>query len=792
MALLKAIDVKVLRDLIRMRGQVMAIVLVIACGVGVYIGMSSTMRSLQAARAGYYAQQRFGDVFVSLKRAPAHVGRGLTAIPGVQGVQTRVVADVTLDVPGLMEAVSGRLVSLPDHGPPLVNDLHLRAGRLPDIGAWEEVVASEAFMEAHGFPLGKRVGAVINGTWVQLKIVGTALSPEYTYATAPGQLFPDDRRFGVFWMRRSALASALDMIGAFNDASLRIEGAAHVEEVIARVDDILAKYGGLGALAREDQHSAFFLENELTQLEAFAYFIPILFLGVGAFLLNIVLGRLVAGQRGDIATLKAFGYRDSEVGLHYAKLIGVIITLGWLLGLLLGVWMGALLIRFYGGYFRFPELPYLLGLRAPIEGLVISAIGACLGAGAAVRRTVALPPAEAMRPEAPPVYKPTIIKRIGLEELLPTSVRIVLREFGRKPLRGVLSVTGVAMATALTVAMAFSQDAVRYVLNVEFGLGQREDVRVHLVDPRGTGGVTELEHLPGVLHAEPFRSVPVTLSSGRHSKRTEITGLPPDATLVGLLDEDLRDRPVAEEGLVLSRKLAELLDVRPGDAVHVEVLEGDRQEHEVPVTRVVEGFIGTTAYMSLGALCRMLDEPSTLNGARLIVDESELPDLHAAVKRTPLIGAVTSRNTVLRTVREMLDDNLGTMVRISVGFALVMAFGVLYNTARITLAERSRELATLRVLGFRRSEVAGILVGEMALVVLVAIPLGLLAGYGLAAGLVQSPGYDTEQFRLPLVVASATYATAVLVVLSAGLISGWSAWRRLDGFDIVEVLKTRD
>ncbi len=792
MSLLNAIDIKVVRDLIRTRGQITAIVLVIACGVGVYTGMNSTMRSLESARASYYAEHRFGHVFVSLKRAPESVGRRLASVSGIQTVQTRVVANGTLDVPGLLEAASGLLVSLPDHGRPLVNDLRLRTGRLPRAGAWEEAVASEAFMATHGFSLGQHLRTVIDGTRVDLKIVGTALSPEFTYAAAPGQLFPDDRRFGVFWLGRKALASALDMDGAFNSASFRIGRDAHVDDVIARVDSVLARYGGLGAIARKDQHSAFLLENELRQLQGFAFLIPALFLGVAAFLLNMVLGRLVAGQRGDIAALKAFGYRDSEVGLHYAKLMGVIVGLGWVLGLVLGVWMGAETTQLYGSYYRFPDLVYHLGLRAPAEAAVITAVAAGVGAWSAVRRTVALPPAEAMRPAAPPVYKPSAVQRTGLARLLPTWAHIVFRELERRPLRSVLSVAGVAMATALTIVMAFTADSVRYMLNVQFGLGQREDAQLHLAEPRSTGVLAELEKLPGVLHAEPFRSVPVELVHGRRSENVTISGVPADAHLVGLIDEGLRDVPVAEEGLVLSRKLAEILGVRPGDQLWVKVLEGRRHETEVPVTRVIESFVGTPAYMRLEALCRLLNEPSTLNGARLLVDEARLTELHRAVKQTPGVNAFTSRDTVLRTVSEMLDDNLGAMVGVSMTLALVMAFGVLYNTARITLADRARELATLRVLGFRRSEVAAILVGELALVVVVAIPLGLLAGYGLAAALVRSPGFDTDQFRLPLVVASATYATAVLAVLSAGIVSGWSACRRLDSFNIIEVLKTRD
>ena len=792
MRALRAIDVKVWRDLVRLRGQMVAIVLVIACGVGVFVGMTAIMHSLEAARASYYAEQRFGDVFASCKRAPEELRHSLAEIPGVLALQTRVVADVTLDVEGLTEAATARLLSIPDRGRPDVDDLSLQSGRLPELGQDQEALASEAFMEAHGFPLGARVAALINGKRVELKLVGVALSPEYTYSVGPGLLFPDDARFGVFWMRRSALGAAFDMGGAFNDVSLRLAGDARIDEVLARVDLVLGNFGGLGAIARKDQQSAFFLANELGQLQTFSFLVPGLFLAVGAFLLNIVFGRLIAGQRGDIAALKAFGYRDREVGWHYAKLVGVILVAGWLVGLVLALWMGSSMTRMYGLYYRFPELHFGLGLREALAGLGISTLGAGLGAWASIRRTIQLPPAEAMRPEAPPVYRPTFVERTRLALHLPTPARIILRELERKPVRSLLSITGVAMATALTVMMSFTTDSVRHVLNLQFGIGQREDVQLTLAEPRAMGILAELEALPGVLHAEPYRTAPVELSLGRHKKRTAIQGVSKNARLVCLLDADLNDVPPPSEGLVLSRKLAELLGAATGDSVEVKVLEGGRRISSLRVARVVETFVGMAAYMDQSALCRMLGEPTTLNGARLLVDDAQLANLHAAVKETPVIAGVMARDTVLQKVRAMLDDNLGTMVFVSLGFALVMAFGVLHNTARITLAERARELATLRVLGFRRSEVAAILVGELAVVIAIAIPLGLWAGYALSAALVHSPGYDTEQFRLPLVVSSATYATAISAVLGAGLVSSWSACRKLDQFQLVEVLKTRD
>lgn len=792
MRVLRALDLKVLRDVQRLWGQLLAIALVMGCGLGVFLGMRSTMRSLESARDAYYATERFAHVFARLERAPERIAGRIVQLPGVQRLETRVVAPVILDVPGLVEPAVGVLVSLPDDGPPALNALRLRSGRLPHPTAHGEVVVNEAFSDANRLLPGDSLSATIHGRYEQLQVVGTALSPEYTYALAPGRLFPDDRLFGVLWMRRHALAPAVELEGAFNEVSLLLEHGAEPAAVLEPVDRLLAPYGGIGAIARKDQQSAFFVENELRQLDTFAWMVPLLFLAVAAFLLNVVVGRIIAGQRPELAAMKAFGYRDREVGLHYGKLVGAVVLLGCLLGIGLGGWIGVNLVRIYGEYYRFPEFPYTLGASEVVLGVVVCALSAGFGTWSSIRKTVLLPPAEAMRPEAPPIYRRTLVERLRLTRLIPPAARIVLRELERQPRRAGLTMVGIAMATGLTVANAFTLDSVRHVLDVQFGIGQREDVHVSLLGPRAMGAMSSLLALPGVQHVEPSRTIPVRFHAGRTSKSSAITALPADAELTTLLDAELRTVALPLSGLLLSRKLAEVLGVEVGGVVEVEVLEGRRRRMPLTVNSVVDTFVGAAAYMDLTGVPALLGEAQSLNAAQMLVDEGQLDALYAEAQETPGVVGVTTRSSLLRKVRDQLDQNLGVFISISVSFSLVLAFGVLYNAARITLAERARELASLRVLGFERREVATILLGELGLLTVISIPVGLWLGRLMAALLVRSPGYDTEQFRLPLIISPATYALAASCVVVAAALSGWNAWRKLDRFDIVEVLKTRE
>lgn len=787
-----ALDAKVVRDAQRMSPQLAATALVMACGIAVFVGMRATMRSLDVACASYYTAERFADVFTHLERAPEAAAEKLRGLPGVDLLETRIVADVRIDMPRMPEPALGRVISLPEHGAPAVNGVRLRSGRLPVPGRHDEVLVGEAFANAHGLRLGDTIDAVIKGKRQTLRMVGTGISPEYTYSLGPSSIFPDDLRFGVMWMRREGLAAAYEMTGAFNDVVAVTAHGASIRDVLHRLDLALAEYGGVGAIERADQPSAFFVANELEQLATLAVAFPVLFLAVASFLIHMVIGRLLATQREQIAALKAFGYRDREIGLHYAKLLALLVTAGSLPGICGGSLLGLHLIRLYSEYFRFPEMPFVLGLSETLIAVGATSVAAALGAWASIRRSVRMAPAEALRPESPPVYRAALLERVRLDRAVPPAARIVLREIERKPLRASLTVAGIAMAAALTVANAFTFDSVQRLLVVEFGLSRLDDLELTLIEPRALSALSDFRHLPGVLHAEPLRTVPVRLRAGHRSRSVTLEAWEHRATLRALIDASLAPVAMPRDGLVLSRKLAEILAVSEGDSLEVEILEGKRRSVTVPVSRVVETYVGIAAHIELAALGELLGETPTMNGVAVTFDDRFQASFHTEQRRTSVIAGVSSRAHALGSARRLLDQQIGTWMMISLSFSLAMAFGVLYNSVRISVAERTRDIAALRVLGFHRNEIAAILFGELALLTVVALPLGLAAGHALAWVLVHSPGFDTEQFRLPYVVSARWDATAVLTVAAAAVASALAGWRKIGKMDMVAILKTRD
>lgn len=786
-----SLDLKLLRDLWGLRGQALAIALVIGAGLSAVMMSLSTLDSLRASRAKFYADNGFAQVFTRLRRAPEAVADQIREIPGIGIVETRVSVFVTLQMPGFDEPVRGYILSLPDHrGAGGLNRLYLSAGRLPHRHRDDEIVIGEAFAELHGLQPGDRLDMILYGKRASPRIVGIALSPEFVYQAGPGELIPDFKRFGIGWMEREPLSLALDMDGAFNDLAATLSPRANQRAVIEQVDLALARWGGTGAFGREDQQSHRFLSEEFKQLSHMGRMFSFIFLGVSAFLLHIVVSRLIDTQREQIGILKAFGYSNAQIGLHYGKLVMAIVLLGTLLGTGLGAWLGHGLAGLYMEYYRIPDMVFSLRPRMALGAASVTSLAALAGAAAAVWRGVRLPPAEAMRPEPPARFRATIVERLGLQAMLSPATRMILRQIERRPVRALLTTLGIAFATGIMVSGIFFPDSMDFIVDTEFQRASREDLAVTFIENSERAALHELAALPGVRHAEPFRSVAIRLHNRNLQRRTVIQGLLPEPELHRLLNRRLEAFRLPPEGLVVSDILARAMDIGPGDQVMVEALEGKRRRHVVPVVAIIEQWVGMAAYMDIDALNRLLAEGDVISGAFLAVAREDFPRVLAELEARPRIAGTRSQRGTIQSWHETFEDVLLTFVGFIAAMAGAITLGVVYNAARITLSERMRELASLRVLGFTRAEISVILLGELGFLVSLAIPLGLGIGLWLAhQWAAQAP---QELFKLPVVITARTYTESAVTVLIAALLSALVVRRRLDRLDLIGVLKTRE
>lgn len=787
---MKALDRKLLRDVLQMWGQLLAICAVIACGVGTFIMTQSALAGLSFTQQSYYEQSRFGRVFSNVKRAPLSVGKSISEIPGVSQMQLRVVRDVTLDVAGMAEPAVGRLISVPEYSMPALNTLYLRSGRYIEPNRPNEALCSEGFAKMHGLEPGDRVTAIINGRRKELEIVGIALSPEYIYQIRAGQLVPDDTRFGIFWMGEVALSAAFDMQGAFNDICLDLTSDANEAEVLRSLDRITRPYGGMGAIGRRDQISNKFISDEISNLKRMGLIVPGIFLLVAAFLLNVVLSRIIALQRDQIAALKAFGYSNLAIAWHYLKMVIVVVLIGELIGLGVGCMLGMQIMNLYTKFYRFPALTFMLPLHVVLGSFTVSAASAVLGTVGVIHKAVSLPPAEAMRPEPPANFRPTIFERLGLNALLTQTARIIVRNIERRPFKAMFSSLGIALSVSIIILGHFSTDSLNFLLELQFRVVQRQHVSVAFVEPYSVAAIYELQHMPGVICTEPARTVGIKMRFGHRERRIGISGVQMNPQLSHLVDAEEQPIRLPEEGLVINTKLASLLGVKRGDVVTIEVLEGAQPTWEIPIAALVTEHFGLSAYMNLHALNRLMKDGDLINTIHLLVDQKHRDELYKELKETPKVASVTIKEASIRSFRETVMENMLQMQFFNLMFACVIAFGVVYNTARIALSERGRELASLRVLGLTRGEISFILLGELAVLTLFAIPLGILLGFGL--GKIVTTFLDTELYRIPLVVSPKTLSMAVSVVSLAAVASGLVVRRKLDHLDLIAVLKTRE
>jgi putative ABC transport system permease protein len=787
--LIRSLDRKLLRDLWSLKTQVISIAFVIACGIGGFIATFSTHDSLSRSRDRYYDVARFPHVFASAKRAPDSIAAAIRAIPGVSEVETRVVQDAQLDVPGVVPPMIARLVGNDFARPGGMNRLTLRSGRWPVPDAKNEVVVNQRFLDARRLPPGERVRVLMNGKREELTIVGGVLSPEYIYATRGGGM-PDDEWFAAVWIDAKRLAAAYDMEGAFDSVALRLERGASVPGVIAALDRILEPYGTLGGIGREDQISHRILSQEISQQRVIGSILPAIFLAVAAFILNVVLHRQVNAQRGEIAALKALGYGGQAIAWHYLKFASVIVALGALIGVALGWWLGRDMTGLYTDYFQFPEFRYRVVPWVAFAGMGVALAAAFGGALAAIRGVVRLRAAEALRPPSPEMFRPLIVERLGYAEILSPAQRMIMRNLERRPIRAGFTVLGVAGSVAILLSGTFWRDAVDHFIDVQFNRVQPADVTLGFVDPVPRSVRWDLRRLPGVLQAETTRSIPARLSSGNRTYRTAVTGVTDDGRLLRIIDTDLHEAKPPPEGMLLTRRLADRLAVEPGDRVTVRLLEGKRVVAEVRVAATTRELAGMNAWMRLDDLNRLAREGPVVSGAELRVDASRETALLQRLKGMPVVAVAIVTRTLLDTFRKTSARNLLFFTTILTAFAATIAVGVVYNNARIQLAERAWELASLRVLGMTRGEVSVLLLGELALEIAVAIPLGFVGGYWLSALIVALTHGDV--FEIPLVILPDTYLYAGAAIVAAGIASALVVRHRIDHLDLVGVLKTRE
>jgi putative ABC transport system permease protein len=787
---LAPLDRKLFRDLWRMKGQAVAIALVIALGVMLLVMMDGLINSLEETKRAYYERYRFADVFAPTSRAPESLLKDLALIPGVALVEGRIKGGALINLPGISTPLAAQAISLPDDGSPRLNALYLSEGRLINPAKEDEILLLKAFAKAHQLSPGDTLSATMNGARRTFFIAGLAQSPEFLYSAPPGEMMPDDARFAVIWMSQRAMSAAYDLKGAFNEALFSLTRDARLPAVLNTIDNLLENYGGTGSYGAVDHVSDRFIQEEINGLSVSSKSIPPVFLAVAAFLLYIVISRMVEAEREQIGLLKAFGYSNREVGLHYVKFTLIIAAAGSVIGCLLGIYAGRSLVGIYLVYYKFPFLIFQVDPRSFITGVTVSLLAASSGGALVLRKVFLLTPAVAMRPSAPLDYSQSANIGQWMKSFLDQPSRMVIRRLYRQPGRSILAIIGIATGMALSVAMLGIMSGFDTTVDLNFNVINRSDISVNFIEPVSDKAIYELGRMDNVINVEPFRNVSAILRNGQYRYRGAINGLISKPQLSRAVNNNMRPIFIRKNGIILAKPLAEILHIHAGETLTIEVSEGRRPILEVPVIGIAETLLGAPAFMEIETLNRAMKEPNRVSGAHLRIDTENSDVLYRILKDMPSIAGVSLKNEARMAFQNVLDTGAGAIRFIMAAVAGLITFGIIYNSARIAFAERVHDLASLRVIGFTRSETAFVLLGELAVITLLALPVG--AGLGYFLGLAIADGFSTDLYQIPAMVTSESYGIAAIAVLIASAISGWFVKRDINKIDMVSALKTRE
>ena len=790
--MISPLNKKLYRDIYAAKGQFIAVILVIMCGIAAYLTVTSAFNNLLLSRDTYCRDYRLADIFFRIDRAPRRLIDKLRSIPGVTAANGRIVYDVTLDIPQAKGTWVGRIISLPDKKSRILNDIHLTAGTYFRSGQENGVIINPVFVEKNHLKIGDEIWATINNRKRRLRVVGTALSPEYIYTIRNAQEFvPNPKGFALCYVKQSFAENAFGYQGAINDAVLAVSNPGLVDSVKKKAEDLLDPYGVLAKFPRNEQISYKFISDELAGLEVSAQVTPTIFLGVAALIIFIMLGRIIQHQRVQIGVLMALGYGRWTILLHYLSYALLTALAGCLLGLYLGHRMGGSMLKLYGEFYRFPVLRHKLHWNVFYSAIALS-LGYCCCAGfLAAWKIMSISPAMAMRP-APP----TAGHRILLEgwswlwRPLPFTWKMIWRNIFRHKGRALFIAAGIALSCAIMIQAFFSTDSMEHLIHHEFSATQQQDIKIYFYSEKTQAAIYELKRLANVHRVEPIYECAFEMKYGWRKKNAVITGLVPASRLRPLFDTKQNRVPLIADGVILSDRLATSLGVRRGDRLVLKPLQRGQKERTAVIKNIVHQYLGISAFMTIPALAQVMRESYIVSGALLKVDPGTLEQVYRELKKRPAIATIEFKETLINNFEVAIGSSMYIMTAILSSFAGIISFAIIYNSAIISISERQRELSTLKVMGFTEREIFQIIVNEYVILALIGIAAGLPLGKLFCQMIVDA--YNTDLYRFPLIIYPRTYFKTIAGIAVFVLISQLACLWRLKRLNMVEVLKARE
>jgi putative ABC transport system permease protein len=786
----KKLMLMTLRDIKSNKGQYIAIIMVVVVGIAMYNAISMSFHNLNSATESYYEEYRLPHLFVRLNNAPESVVDIIGRSDGVSSAQGRLVLDVPMEIPGYEGRVQARIVSVPRSNKGALNKLHLEEGRYVSGDHRDGVLVEKLFMEFHRLDTGSSIYPIINGKRVELKVSGKAISPEYIYAVPSAQdMMPDNERFTILYLEHSFVQQLTGYDGMVNEVVLHLEDEGKVKEVKKELEDRLKHYGLISITERKDEVSYAMMDTELNALQSMGFAYPAVFLLIGSIVIYMLLIRLVDNQRRQIGVLMALGFTKGAILFHYIGYALLVGSVGSVLGSLAGVRLAGALTRYYLTFFNIPVLQVKTYADVVILGILMSVVFCGVAGYNAAKRVLRISPAEAMRPVAPIEGK----KWWG-ERILPflaglrISWRLTFRNMWRNKKRTVFTVASIAMTVGLMISIMTMLDSMEYLFDKAFGDALSYDYKVVFTGSVHRDVVKDLDEYKDVTYAEPMAEYPVRLVNGWRNENTMVTGLVQGSRVYKLFDIKGNRVEVPREGILLTEGLAESLGVKRGDTITVEALNKPGSERKIAVKGIVEQYMGGSAFMEVGALNEVLREGSTINAA-LVNLRYNSEEFAGDIEGMPYVQSVKEPDDMVKQYNEYMGL-IYAYIGVIVALSCIMGFAIIYNTTTISIMERKRELASLRIMGFTNKQVAELIFNENTAVSAMGLIIGMPLGMYMAAQILKLMPED--MISLPLVIFPKTYVLAAATVAMFVILAQLANMRRISRMDLVEVMKSRE
>ncbi|AGA70743.1 ABC-type transport system, involved in lipoprotein release, permease component [Desulfitobacterium dichloroeliminans LMG P-21439] len=786
---------KLIREIKANLGVYLACIVVIMIGLLTYTSMSIAVENLERAQNHFYAETHFADGFIKVNGYPEGKVTNLANLEGIDRVEGRIVKDARL----FSEETEGnrylRLVSMNFTNGPDLNQAQLFSGQWPEEGKME-ILVDPKFIAANSLALGDTLTLILEGKRSSFTVVGTAQSPEFIYAMRSAQeLYPDPATFGIAYVPQSSLSAIVKEAGQVNDIAFTLEPGASFEDSKLLLEKSLKPYGLQSIFPRKDQTSHAILESELSSLRSTAKALPLVFLAVASIILYTMLRRLIEQQRMNIGNLKAFGFTNREIILHYLSYPLFIGGVGGLLGGLAGIALSFPLITLYEEFFALPGLESHFSWKYLFLGLALSLVFSLLSGLKSSLDILRLEPAEAMRPAAPRDSGKTPIERFTwLWNNLTSQSQMGIRNVFRSPMRSIFTVVGMAVIFSL-MAVSWSMDnMIDKLTTFQFQQVQTYDVKVSLNRPESSRSLQyALAHEPGVTHLEPLLEIPATLQNQWYKKEVAVLGINQDSTLYNVLNQKGEKVPIPQDGILLSERLARLLQVQVGDAIQVESplrrqINSDQKEQLI-VRGVIPQYVGLNAFMEIGALADLLQQGDIATSMLIQMDAQEVSALKSRYRDAERVGNIESSQESAAKIEELMGSYGFTIYFLAViaGFA---GFALIYNSSIISLSERQRELASLRVLGLTAKEALQVITSEQWLLTLFGVLLGIPLSFGLLEAMAQS--MSTDLYSIPTEIPPSALLGAVMGTAISVWIAQTRTYNKIKKLPFVEVLATKE